>query len=102
MHAPQELPEQCLLMAEQYRRGHGAVVLQTALRTALSGGVLGRQTALLVTASLVSLLHRCDHAAVILQVCVPSAFHDAPSCDLPGLHLASLLCMLGGAIFTIY
>lgn len=56
------------MMAEQYRQGQGGMVLQTTLRTALSGGVLGRQTALLVTASLVSLLHRCDHAAVILQV----------------------------------
>lgn len=67
-HAGQERLEQSMLMAEQYRQGQGGVVLQTVLRTALSGGVLGRQTALLVTASLVSLLHRCDHAIVILQV----------------------------------
>ena len=64
----QERPEQSVLMAEQYRQGQGTVVLQTALRTALSGGVLGRQTALLVTASLVSLLRRSEHAVVILQV----------------------------------
>ncbi len=43
-------------------------VLQTVMRTALSGGVLGKQTALLVIASLVVLLHRCDQAVIILQV----------------------------------
>ncbi|KAK9840167.1 hypothetical protein WJX74_004587 [Apatococcus lobatus] len=95
-----ERPEQSLLMAQQYRHGQGTVVLQTALRTALSGGVLGRQTALLVTASLVSLLHRSDHAAVILQAWVrhglvpDAALVTATLAGLDVSHVAAALNLM--------
>ncbi len=64
----QERAEQTAAMAGLYRQGQGRQLLQTALHTAISGGFLGKQSALLVTATLVTILRRCDHAVVILQV----------------------------------